>query len=309
MLRNISFVLALALSAAQIAQGAQAKNQSTQAHASTQKATASKAQKQIEDASALLLSFNSGDTSIAQKLLSPHYKQHNQHYKDGAEALISAIPEMKGTQTTIHRAFSDGDYVVLHSEVRLPSGESSVAFDIFRFKNGKIVEHWDNIAAKTSANSSGRTQIDGRASIDSKAKSAESRKIAQDFVNNVLLQGRTKELTRFIGTQYIQHNSAIADGLDGLGTALDSMAKNGVIMRYHKIHKVLASGDFALVVSEGELGRIGEVPEGALAGKSGAPAVAFYDLFRVEKGKIVEHWDIIEPLLSHAENGNGKFGF
>lgn len=309
MLRHISFALAIILSAAQGAQSTQdiAAKQATQTH--THKNATSKAQKQIEDASALLLSFNSGDASLARKILSPNYKQHNQHYKDGAEALISAIPDMKGTKTTIHRAFSDNDYVMLHSEDKLPSGESSVAFDIFRFENGKIVEHWDNIAPKTPANPSGRTQTDGRTSIDSKVKSAQTKKIAQSFVSEVLLKGRTKELTRFIGAQYIQHNSTIADGLDGLGNALDSMAKNGVIMRYHKIHKVLASGDFALVVSEGELGRIGEVPEGVLTGKSGAPAVAFYDLFRVEQGKIVEHWDIIEPLLSHAENGNGKFGF
>ena len=53
-------------------------------------------------------------------------------------------------------------------------------------------------------------------------------------------------------------------------------------------------GDFALVVSEGEFG--------------GKP-VAFYDLFRVQAGKIAEHWDVIEPIPPRSEwkNGNGKF--
>jgi hypothetical protein len=49
------------------------------------------------------------------------------------------------------------------------------------------------------------------------------------------------------------------------------MAKAGVTMKYHKVHKVLGEGNFVLVASEGEF--------------AGRPS-AFYDLFRVENGKI-----------------------
>ena len=74
------------------------------------------------------------------------------------------------------------------------------------------------------------------------------------------------------------------------------MAKNGITMTYDRIHKVLGEGNFVLVVSEG-----------SFAGKH----VSFYDLFRVEAGKIAEHWDVIEPLLPNSEwqHQNGKFGF
>ena len=39
--------------------------------------------------------------------------------------------------------------------------------------------------------------------------------------------------------------------------------------------------------------------------------VSFYDLFRIENGKIVEHWDTIEKITpeSEAKNSNGKFNF
>ena len=65
-------------------------------------------------------------------------------------------------------------------------------------------------------------------------------------------------------------------------------------MKYHKVHKVLGEGNFVLVASEGEF-----------AGK----ASAFYDLFRIEHGKIAEHWDTIEtiPARSEWKNTNGKF--
>jgi predicted SnoaL-like aldol condensation-catalyzing enzyme len=67
-------------------------------------------------------------------------------------------------------------------------------------------------------------------------------------------------------------------------------------MKYDKIHKVLGEGNFVLVVSEGQLG-----------GKH----TSFYGLFRVENGKIAEHWDVIEPITpkDQAKNNNGKFRF
>ena len=79
----------------------------------------------------------------------------------------------------------------------------------------------------------------------------------------------------FDGNRYIQHNPAIANGLDGLGAALKWMAENNMVMVYDKLHLTLAEGDKVLCVSEGKFGA--------------APSehVAFYDIFRLENRKIV----------------------
>jgi predicted SnoaL-like aldol condensation-catalyzing enzyme len=92
----------------------------------------------------------------------------------------------------------------------------------------------------------------------------------------------------------VQHNPNIGDGLSGLGQALAAMAKQGVTMKYDRVHRVLGRGNFILVVSDG-----------SFAGKH----LSFYDLFRVANGKIAEHWDAIEsiPLRSEWKNQNGKF--
>jgi len=102
----------------------------------------------------------------------------------------------------------------------------------------------------------------------------------------------TKLLIIFPET-YNQHNPGVGDGLDGLSKALD-MAKQGLPMEYHTLHKVIGEGNFVLTLSEGQF-----------AGKH----VAFYDLFRVESGKIVEHWDVIQdiPPKESWKNQNGKF--
>ena len=98
----------------------------------------------------------------------------------------------------------------------------------------------------------------------------------------------------FNGDNYLQHNPQIGDGLSGLGAALKALAEQGIVMKYDRVHKVLGEGNFVLVISEGSFG-----------GK----ATSFYDLFRVEAGKIAEHWDTMENIPPKAEwkNQNGKF--
>ncbi len=86
----------------------------------------------------------------------------------------------------------------------------------------------------------------------------------------------------------------VADNVSGLGAALKAMAERSITMRYDRVYKVLGEGKFVLVMGEGRF-----------ADKH----TAFYDLFRVENGKIAEHWDIIEtiPPKSEWKNANDKF--
>ena len=171
-----------------------------------------------------------------------------------------------------------------------------VAFDIFRFdENGKIAEHWDNLAAKAEPNPSGRTQIDGTMELKDLDKTEANREVVKNFLYDVM-QGNRPEKTPdyFDGDTYIQHNTGIADGLSGLGAALAAMAEQNIQMIYNTVHQVLAQGNFVLAVSEGTFG--------------GAPT-SYYDLWRVEDGKIAEHWDVMETIADKStwQNQNGKF--
>ena len=97
-----------------------------------------------------------------------------------------------------------------------------------------------------------------------------------------------------IGDRYIQHNPQVPDGVSGLRLALKGLADHGIELKYDRIHRVLGEGNFVLVVSEGSFG--------------GKPT-SFYDLFRLENGKIAEHWDTLEPIPGRDQwkNDNGKF--
>lgn len=224
------------------------------------------------------------------------YIQHNLSVADGLEGfgqLLANAPE-RGFESEVIRAFEDDDYVFMH--VKYDFFGPLAGFDVFRFEDGKIVEHWDNLAPITPKNPSGRTQFDGATKITDTDKTEANKTLVKNFLTDVLMDGKTDVITDYINPEkYLQHNSSIADGLDGLGAALSYFAENGLVLKYNKVHKVLGEGNFVLTVSEGEFG----------AGDH----VSYYDLFRIEDGKIVEHWDVIQNIPAKAEwkNSNGKF--
>ena len=111
------------------------------------------------------------------------------------------------------------------------------------------------------------------------------------------LYGKNPEkITEYISAEtYHQHNPGIKDGLDGLQEAFQYLISQNDLFRYTKLHKVISEGNFVLTVNEG-----------VWHGKS----QVFYDLFRVEDGKIVEHWDVIQEIpTENLGNNNGMFGF
>ena len=254
---------------------------------------------QIEKALALISTFSTGDAEKAASLLAEDYIQHNLAYGTGRDAFVGSIQYLASApvKTTVNniRAFEDGDKVFLQNVYNFAGAGEQVAFDIFKFDNdGKIAEHWDNIADKAAPNPSGHTQIDGitdKKDVDKEV----TRKVVSHFVGDVLRGENPDKLTSYFeGDTYIQHNTSIADGLSGLCASLAALAEQGIHMIYTQTYQVLADGNFGLAVSEGIFG--------------GVPT-AYYDLFRVENGKITEHWDVMETIADKDtwKNENGKF--
>ena len=253
-----------------------------------------------EKALALISTFATGDTDTARELLADGYIQHNLAYGTGADAFISSVEYLASAEvkTTVNniRAFEDGDKVFLQTVYNFAGAGEQVAFDIFRFdENGKIAEHLDNLAALAEPNPSGHTQTDGMMEVTDLDKTEENRELVKNFLYDVM-QGNNLDKTPdyFDGDNYIQHNRGIADGVSGLNAALGALAEQGVSMVYDEVHMVLAQGNFVLAVSEGTFG--------------GAPT-SYYDLWRVENGKIAEHWDVMETIADPStwQNQNGKF--
>jgi predicted SnoaL-like aldol condensation-catalyzing enzyme len=245
----------------------------------------------------LLKSIETGDPAPISAINPQKYIQHNLAAADGLAgfgALLQQLPPNSARVNTA-RVFEDGDYVFSHTAYNFFGPK--IGFDIFRFEDDLIVEHWDNLQETAGPNPSAHTMIDGPTHAQDHDKTAANKALVRTFVEDILMYGRMEKLAGYYdGDRYSQHNPQIADGLSGLGAALQAMAAQGVTMRYDRIHQVLGEGDFVLVVSEGSFG---------------GQHTAFYDLFRVENGKIAEHWDTIESIPARPDwkNDNGKFGF
>lgn len=253
-----------------------------------------------EKALALINTFATGDSGMARSLLAEGYIQHNLAYGTGRDAFIASVDYLSSApvRTSVEniRAFEDGNTVFLQTVYNFAGTGEQVAFDIFRFDDdGLIAEHWDNLATLAGPNPSGHTQTDGCMQLEDLDRTEENRALVEDFLYDVM-QGNNLAKTPdyFDGDSYIQHNTGIADGLSGLGAALEALEKQGIQMIYDRTHMVLAQGNFVLAVSEGSFG--------------GKPT-SWYDLWRVEDGKIAEHWDVMETIADKStwKNDNGKF--
>ena len=275
-------------------------SESTQETINTEVSEQQKEVSNSEKALELIGCFASGDTELATSLLKEDYIQHNLAYGTGREAFIDSVEYLASAEvkTTVDnvRVFEDGDYVFLQTVYNFAGAGEQVAFDIFRFEDGLIAEHWDNLATLAAeANPSGHTQIDGTTEITDLDKTEENKELVNNFLYDVMQGNNLDKMPEYFdGDTYIQHNIAIADGVSGLTDALGALAEAGIDMIYDETHMVLAEGNYVLAVSEGTYG--GE-------------ATSYYDLWRVENGKITEHWDVMETIAPEDTwaNKNGKF--
>jgi len=244
---------------------------------------------------ALLKGIETGDEAAVAVVNPDKYIQHNPQTHEGSEGLAALFKRLSKSSPRVNivRAFEDSDYVFAHTEYDFAS--SKIGFEVFRFEDDLVVEHWDNIQQRQGPNPSGHTMVDGPIEATDLARTESNREIVRSFVNDILINGRLQKLEHYIDNEhYTQHNPQIADGLPALRAALKSTSDMGIAMEYDQIHRVLAEGNFVLSVSEGSRGGVHS---------------AFYDLFRVAEDRLVEHWDTIEAIAPRIEwkNDNGKF--
>ena len=242
------------------------------------------------------------DTANMTALANADYIQHNPFIPTGLEPFIQMLPVLQESGTTAEniRMFEDGNYVFMHNIWRnaQPFGaDEMVSFDIIRLdENGKVAEHWDAMTALVKETANGRTQTDGPTEATDLDKTEANKALAKALVEDILMGKNPNKITDYLNAeQYHQHNPDIKDGLSGIMEAVEYLTSQNNMFKYTKIHKVLGEGNFVLTVSEGEWN---------------GTSNAFYDLFRFENGKAVEHWDVIQPIPTEGlANKNGMFGF
>lgn len=242
--------------------------------------------------------FKDFDASGMKQYFREDYIQHNPHVPTGLAPALGFLPVLKDAELTYktHRLLEDGDFIIMHNtydNAESFGAKEVVTFDVWRMQDGQVAEHWDAVAPVVKDTASGRSQVDGPTLVTDVDKTASNKQLVANFMDDILLGKAPEKITNYISTiQYDQHNAMVKDGLDGLTDALTYLASQDNMFEYHQVHRILGEGNFVLAQSEG---------------RWNGKAQAFYDLFRIQDGKIVEHWDVIQEIPDDMAHDNGMF--
>jgi predicted SnoaL-like aldol condensation-catalyzing enzyme len=126
------------------------------------------------------------------------------------------------------------------------------------------------------------------------AKQMEANKKTVIALYNAALNEKDFDKARqYLGDKYTQHNPVAADGPEGLKGFIEFL-KAKFPNNKSDIKRVFADGDYVIV----------HVHAVRTPGDRGN---AIIDIFRLENGKVVEHWDAVQPIPEKAANNNGMF--
>jgi len=121
----------------------------------------------------------------------------------------------------------------------------------------------------------------------------QNKKTVVDFYESGLNQKDFEAASKYFGPRYTQHNPNAADGPEGFKAFLQFLKEKFPASR-SEIKRVFADGDYVIL-------HVHAVRE------PGTRGVAVVDIFKLENGKIVEHWDVVQPIPEKAANTNGMF--
>ena len=121
----------------------------------------------------------------------------------------------------------------------------------------------------------------------------DNKKTIAAFYDAVLNQKDFDKASQYLGPRYTQHNPGAADGPEGLKGFI-AFLKDKFPGNHSEIKRIFADGDYVIV-------HVHAVREPGTRGN------AIVDIFKLENGKIVEHWDVVQPIPEKPANTNGMF--
>ena len=120
-----------------------------------------------------------------------------------------------------------------------------------------------------------------------------NKKAVVEFYEAGLNKKDFEAAAKYFGPKYIQHNPGAQDGIEGFKAFL-AFLRDKFPNSHSEIKKVFAEGDYVIL-------HVHAVREPGTRGN------AIIDIFKLENGKVVEHWDAVQPIPETAQNTNGMF--
>ncbi|AHE55114.1 nuclear transport factor 2 family protein [Sphingomonas sanxanigenens] len=226
----------------------------------------------------------------------PDYIQHNPGLPDGRQAAVDALAPMfarAGSRFEVRHLLVDGDLALVHLFGQGdPATPGAAVADIYRLQKGRIVEHWD-VLQPIAAGSNPMGAPTRPAARPEPGTASRNRQRFAAFLDLLFNKKQPdRAYTRFATKTMIQHNQRLGQGRDATIAALKALFANPDAS--FAVQRVLVDGDLAAVHYRGKLSR----------DDRGASVV---ELFRFADGKIVEHWDVFQPVPDRSLNPHPMF--
>ena len=252
----------------------------------------------LENAKNLYLKgIKEGHIEVVREYTGDRYTQHSTGMKDGADGFIEFFSDfLKRTNDRdirVIRAIEDGNYVFLHVYQDIDNGTAMwVTTDMFDTdESDRMIEHWDVIAPYVAPEktASGNDMVLGNFELKDLDKTEQNKAIVRLFIVDVFQNGNHANVGEYVSAEkYIQHNPNVPNGIDAVKQFLATQP-----FRYDFVFNTIGQGDHVVTYSKATYD---------------GQELAVFDIWRLENGRIVEHWDNMEPIPPRTEWTNtGKF--
>lgn len=236
------------------------------------------------------------DTEATRPLLANGYIQHDPTIATGAEGVLAffgqfgeKVAVQERVQAKLVALVAERDFVVIawvdeHTE---PRPYATTFFDMFRIENGVLAEHWD--FGRVAKGETPAAYVPPTANANQEAALASSdprlaanKRLVHEMWRTLLDAQLVDEAPRFLAPGYAQHSPIVNTGRDGFVAFLKQFAQPSAIQP--------AIPNFVQIVAEGDLVVMSTLS--TEVDSNGKPyATTWFDLFRVDGGMLVEHWD------------------
>ena len=133
----------------------------------------------------------------------------------------------------------------------------------------------------------------GAAGAEETAKEKANKAAVIAFYDAALNKLDFEAASKYLGPFYKQHNPTAADGAEGLKGFI-AFLKISFPQTHSEVTMSFADGDYVIL-------RVHAIRTPGTAGN------AIVDIFRLENGKVVEHWDSVQPVPDKSANNNTMF--
>lgn len=257
--------------------------------------------KRLDNAKALYMEgIRDGNyVEAVNKYTGAFYKQHSTGVKDGKEGFIEFfgdfVQRCPDREIKVIRGWDDGEHVFLQAYQNINNGEAEwVTTDFFAFDDeDRIIEHWDVIAPYAASTPSGHTSISGPTEVVDLDKTETNVQVVRNLIEQALMEGGdANRIPEFVAESYTQHNKDVPDGRDAF-LKLATMPNRP--LNYNELVLCVGQGNFVATLCKANW-KDDQLDQD----------YAQVDIFRLENGLIVEHWDNVEPVPEESVN-SGKF--